>query len=143
MVALPGATHLRRNGQVKSSEKIELGDLRTSAFRGMDIIVEYESGCASPYNILKHWPYLRGELDVKPNRPTLLCYFCDWWSYGAKRDGCNWLIGMVENDLLCGVKVRMFDHGLRTGDPTRCDAAIVAALSWIDDETARTFAAGG
>lgn len=136
MITPSVAKHLRRDGLVKSSEKIELGDLRVT-FHSTDIMVEYESGCASAYNMLKHWPYLRGELEVKPVNPTLLCCFCDWWSYGAVRDVCHWLMQMMENDPLTRVKVRMFNHGRRTGSPTASSSAIQEALDWIDEETVR------
>lgn len=134
MIALPGAAHLRRGGLIKQSEKIELGDLRLT-FRNVDVMVEYESGKASPYNIVKHWPYLRGDLSIKPERPTLLCCFCDWWSYGAIRDVSQWIMTMMENDPGCRVKVRMFDHELRTGVPGASEKAIVEALDWIDEAT--------
>jgi hypothetical protein len=134
MIALPGAPHLRRGGLIKQSEKIELGDRRLT-FRSVDIMVEYESGAASPYNIMKHWPYLRGDLNVRPARPTLLCCFCDWWSYGAIRDVSQWVMTMMENDITCRVKVRMFDHARRSGIAGATEKAIGAALDWIDEET--------
>ncbi len=134
MIAPAAAKHLRRNGLIKSSEKIELGDLRTT-FRKYEIMVEYESGCANAYNILKHWPYLRGDLSVKPQRPTLLCCFCDWWSYGAVRDVCQWTMSMMENDPLTRVKVRMFDHAFRSKDANASRRSIAEALDWIARET--------
>jgi hypothetical protein len=134
MIAPTAAKHLRRDGLVKSSEKIELGDLRTT-FRNYDIMVEYESGCASAYNILKHWAYLRGELSAKPQRTTLLCCFCDYWSYGAVRDVCQWTINMMEDDPLTQVKVRMFDHALRSNNVDASKSCINEALHWIASET--------
>jgi hypothetical protein len=134
MVTPVAAKHLRRDGLIKSSEKIELGDLRTT-FKNLDIMVEYESGCASACNILKHWAYLRGDLSAKPQRPTLLCCFCDWWSYGAVRDVCQWTMSMMENDPLTRVKVQMFNHALRSNDVDASERCINETLDWIASET--------
>jgi hypothetical protein len=133
MIAPVTASHLRRDGLAKGTERIELGDLRTT-FRDHEIMIEYESGCASAYNILKHWAYLRGDLTIKPQHRTLLCCFCDWWSYGAVRDVCQWTMTMMEDDPRTRVKVRMFDHAFRTKAIDASATAIKEALDWISKE---------
>jgi hypothetical protein len=135
MIAPVAAKHLRTDGLIKNNERIELGDLRVT-HHDFDVMVEYESGCASAYNILKHWAYLRGDLSVKPKRPTLLCCFCDWWSYGAVRDVCQWTINMMESDPLVRVKVRMFNHGHRSNDPNALQRCINEAMDWISSQIA-------
>ena len=51
----------RRSGKYNKAERFELGDL-TTVFHGRKIIIEFESKQVSISNLLKYWPYLRGEL---------------------------------------------------------------------------------
>ena len=76
---LPLDTNVRRAGNAKAGERFELGDL-TANVGGWKVVIEFESGYVTPSNLLKYWPCIRGELDIKPTQPLLICHFSDWWS---------------------------------------------------------------
>src|SRR3989442_6092194 len=120
----------RRAVGVRKAERFELGDL-TTVFRGHKIIVEFESKQVPISNLLKYWPYLRGELSTKPSNPVLLCHFSDWWSYAVNRDLWEWTISRMQADSGClvGVTGCQFDHGGKDLS-LRC-SSIEAALLWL------------
>ena len=76
---LPRIPALRRHGKTSRAERFELGDLRAHMC-GWTVVVECDAAGASVHNLLKYWPYLRGELDVKPQQTVLLCHFSSWSS---------------------------------------------------------------
>jgi hypothetical protein len=92
-----GLDHYRRERRIRSNEGIELGDLRTS-FQEWTVIVEYESSAMVVQNLLKYWPYLRGELSCAPREPILLCHFSEWSSWGSYRDLWSWLRSQIAAD---------------------------------------------
>jgi hypothetical protein len=75
--ALPVDQQLRRAGQVRQRESFELADLAANV-RGWRVVVEFESREVPLSNLLKYWPYIRGELATKPEGPMLICHFSDW-----------------------------------------------------------------
>src|SRR5258708_486697 len=77
-VGLPCVAKLRRDGgAARSGEVFELGDLRADIARSM-VIVECESSAISVHNLMKYWPFIRGEMSIKPSQPVLFCHFSDW-----------------------------------------------------------------
>ena len=72
----------RRDGILRKNEGIELGDL-TGLFRGVTVVVEYDSGGLDLQNLMKYWPFLRGELSSSPPNRIVLCHFSSWESYGS------------------------------------------------------------
>ncbi len=121
----------RRAIGVRKSERFELGDL-TSVFRGHKIIIEFESNQVPISNLLKYWPYLRGELSTGPQNPVILCHFSDWWSYAVNRDLWEWTLSRMQADpdSLVGITGRQFDHGGKDVPVRR--ASIEAALHWLE-----------
>ncbi len=120
----------RRGGHYNKAERFELGDL-TAVFRGHKIIIEFESKQVPISNLLKYWPYLRGELSTKPHMPVLLCHFSNWWSYGIYRDLWQWTIGEMQQDAKCLYPIDgcQFDHG-GSNDMLR-KQSITDAISWV------------
>jgi hypothetical protein len=55
----------------RATERFELGDI-TTKYRGYKIIVEFEEGALPLSNLLKYWPYIRGELSSKADGPIIL-----------------------------------------------------------------------
>lgn len=120
----------RRQGKVKSGERFELGDLKTRIF-GYDVIVEYESDSLPLSNILKYWPYVRGEFTEKPDSPILVCHFSNWRSYATRRDLWHWTLNQMrldKNVLVC-IDGKQFDHGGE--DDTIRHAGISQAIAWL------------
>jgi hypothetical protein len=126
---LPRMASLRRGGKSRQDERFELGDLRTNFF-GRTIIVEYDSGGVDIQNLLKYWPYVRGELNLRPEFPLVLCHFSNWKSYGSYRDLWNWLLSRIQADseLIVEINGCQFDH---RGDKGLQDSAIQEALDWL------------
>ncbi len=115
----------------RNLERFELGDATTS-YSGWKIIVEFESKELPLSNILKYWPYLRGELNIIPVQPILICHFSDWWSYKTRRELWAWTLSRMENDQgrLVEIKGKQFDHG---GADIRLRAiSISSAIEWIN-----------
>lgn len=124
----------RRPGGNRATERFELGDA-TVIYRGWKVVVEFESKELPLSNILKYWPYLRGELNASPTAPVILCHFSDWWSYATRRDLWEWTISRMRSDpdKLVNINGRQFDHG--GADPSLRQASISSALAWIDTVT--------
>ncbi len=128
---LPGVKDLRR-GEIRRGERFELGDLKT-AVGGFTVIVEYDSGGISLSNLLKYWPYIKGELDVISSNPIILCTFSDWKSYGAYRDLWKWLSDRMQADpeMSGSFHAHQFDHGGANIELRK--KSIHQALNWLDD----------
>jgi len=127
---LPGIAALRRGGILHRMEQFEIGDLRGD-FNDRTLVIEYEQKQLPLSNLVKYWPYVRGELNVIPQRPIVLCHFSDWWSYGAYRDLWNWVMLRMQTDAERKVEIdgRQFDHG---GPNASLRASgIHSALDWI------------
>lgn len=120
----------RRVVGVRASERFELGDI-TTFFSGWKVVIEFENKDLPLSNILKYWPYLRGELDTNPKQPIILCHFSDWWSYATRRDLWEWtLLRMqADPDKLVNVIGKQFDHGGE--DQSLRASSISSAISWI------------
>lgn len=128
--ALPLDPALRRLGQARSRESFELADLAAN-IGCWRVIIEFESREVPLSNLLKFWPYLRGELEVKPDRPLLICHFSDWWSYATRRDLWSWTLKRMEADPERVVEVdgRQFDHW--GNDAPRRAQSVSEAIDWI------------
>jgi hypothetical protein len=128
---LPGVAALRRGGVLKPSEQFELGDLR-GTWSGRMIVIEYEQHQLPLSNLLKYWPYIRGELTVKPALPIVLCHFSNWWSYGTYRDLWQWVIAKLQTDQgrIVDISGRQFDNGGK--DSLLRDKGIQQALDWLE-----------
>ena len=66
----------RRNPVLRANEGFELGDLRAQR-KDSVVVVEYDREGVDTHNLVKYWPYLRGDLAVVPPTRLLLCYFSD------------------------------------------------------------------
>ena len=121
----------RRAVGTRTTERFELGDATTPYF-GWKVIIEFESKELPLSNILKYWPYLRGELNTKPVQPLIICHFSDWWSYATRRDLWEWTLSRMQDDQerLVEVKGRQFDHG--GSDQSLRASSISSAIQWID-----------
>lgn len=121
----------RRGGKYNKAERFELGDL-TAVVRGCKVVIEFESKQVPISNLLKYWPYLRGELSTKPESPVIICHFSDWWSYGIYRDLWQWTLCQMQGDKQClhSVDGRQFDHG-GSNDELR-EKSINEALVWLE-----------
>jgi hypothetical protein len=122
----------RRGGKYNKAERFELGDL-TAVVRGRKVVVEFESKQVSISNLLKYWPYLRGELTIQPERPMVILHFSDWWSYGIYRDLWQWTLVQMRDDKQCihSISGRQFDHG--GSDDGLRRKAIDDALLWLSE----------
>jgi hypothetical protein len=131
--ALKGDASLRRGGVLRYGERFELGDLRCTA-GSATIVVEYESEGVALHNLLKYWPYLRGELSARPRSAIILCHFSSWHSYGSYRDLWNWLASRMQDDrsLLVKFTARQFDHW--GTDLASAEKSIAACMDWIESE---------
>ena len=128
--ALPNDSDLRRPGQTRSGERIELGDLAVDV--GVwRVVIEFESREVPLSNLLKYWPYIRGELQAQPTRPVLICHFSDWWSYATRRDLWKWTMGRMksDSDRVVDIEGRQFDHW--GSDVQRRNESVTAAIDWI------------
>jgi hypothetical protein len=96
------------------------------------VIIEFESRELPLSNILKYWPYLRGELSAKPMQPILVCHFSDWWSYATRRDLWEWTLSRMQADQgrLVEIEGKQFDHG--GSDHLLRASSIYSAIEWID-----------
>lgn len=123
---------LRRKGKLRSRERFELGDLRCD-FRNTTVIVEFDSEPVAVHNLVKYWPYIRGELDSVPTSPIVLCHFSNWSSYGSYRDLWKWLIARIGEDRTRKVEFqgRQFDHG--GSDRGKEAGSVSEALAWLAD----------
>lgn len=121
----------RRTVGVRTTERFELGDA-TASYLGWKVIVESESKEIPVSNILKYWPYLRGELNKKPTQPLIICHFSDWWSYATRRDLWEWTLSRMQADQarLVEVEGKQFDHG--GSDAALRMSSISSAIEWID-----------
>lgn len=82
-------------------------------------------------NLIKYWPYLRGELTRKPTMPVLLCHFSNWLSYGSYRDLWEWLYQRMKSDpaLIVPIEAKQFDHWQSDLEPATL--SVTEALEWI------------
>lgn len=121
----------RRAVGTRATERFELGDATMSYF-GWKVIIEFESKELPLSNILKYWPYLRGELNTKPMEPLIICHFSDWWSYATRRDLWEWTLSCMQADQvrLIEVEGKQFDHG--GSDQSLRVSSISSAIEWID-----------
>ncbi len=120
----------RRAVGARTSERFELGDA-TAPYLGWKVVVEFESKELPLSNLLKYWPYCRGELSNSPTQPLLICHFSNWWSYATRRDLWEWTLSRMKSDpdRLVEIEGRQFDHG--GGDPSLRAASISSAIEWI------------
>jgi hypothetical protein len=120
-----------RRGSARASESFELGDAFTS-YRGWKLTVEFESKELPLSNLIKYWPYLRGELTRTPDQPLLICHFSDWWSYATRRELWEWTFAKMQDDpnRLVRVEGKQFDHGGADAGLRR--ESILAAINWIE-----------
>lgn len=121
----------RREVGVLAMERFELGDISIT-HGGWKVIVEFESKEVPLSNLLKYWPYLKGELNSRPQHPILICHFSDWWSYATRRDLWEWTLSQMHADTnkLVAVQGRQFDHG--GADMALRASSITSAIAWID-----------
>ncbi|MCO6355757.1 hypothetical protein GBO14_13630 [Pseudoalteromonas shioyasakiensis] len=119
-----------RNKPINSNERFELGDLSV-ILNGYLIVIEFESKELPLSNLLKYWPYLRGEFTCTPERPILLCHFSDWWSYATRRDLWQWTIEQMcqDSSLLVELQGKQFNHGKKGGRDVQ--ESIQEAIDWI------------
>ncbi len=127
----------RRSGGERAGERFELGDM-TTTYAGWQIVIEFESRQLPLSNLLKYWPYLRGELSRRPERGLVVCHFSDWWSYATRRDLWEWTLTRMKADPDRTVQIvgRQFDHW--GDDAAARDTSICEAVGWI-----QTVACGG
>lgn len=130
--AFPVNRDLRRPGQFRSGESFELADL-TANIGQWRVVIEFESREVPLSNLLKYWPYIRGELGAKPERPLLICHFSDWWSYATRRELWAWTLNRMKADPEIVVRVdgRQFDHW--GADEQLRAHNVAAAIDWILD----------
>jgi len=102
----------RRSSMLRANEAFELGDLR-ARWRDSVVVVEYDREGVDTHNLVKYWPYLRGDLAVVPPTRLLLCYFSDWRSWGSSRDLWAWVYQRIRDDSACKGRLMAehFDHG--------------------------------
>ncbi len=133
--ALPFNEALRRPGPAKKAERFELGDIAASVGR-YRVIVEFEWAQVPLSNLLKYWPYVRGELAIRPSSPIVICHFSDWWSYATRRDLWEWTLARMkaDTDKLVEIEGRQFDHW--GADQQRRSQSMEAAIDWIVSITA-------
>jgi hypothetical protein len=123
----------RRENTHEKSERFELGDLTTD-FKGHKIVIEFDSSGVAISNLLKYWPYLRGELSVEPKLPIVICHFSNWSSYGAYRDLWQWTLHQIQQDAQCRHQIsgRLFDHW--GNDHLLRSHSIAQAVGWVLDQ---------
>ena len=115
----------------RKGEGFELGDA-IGDFRGWTIIVEFESFQVSLSNLLKFWPYVRGELSSKPESPIAFFHFSNWKSYATYRDLWEWTLSRMraDPDRLVDIQGCQFNH---CGTDTVARAAsIEKAFDWLE-----------
>ncbi len=127
---LPFNGALRRPGPRKTAERFELGDL-TATLGACRVVVEFESAEVPLSNLLKYWPYVRGELDARPSHRLVICHFSDWWSYATRRELWDWTLERMKADpqRVVDVDGRQFDHW--DDDAERRSESILQAIDWI------------
>ena len=127
---LPLIEGLRRPGPPKPGERFELGDL-AATIGACRVVIEFESAEVPLSNLLKYWPYVRGELGTRPSHPLVICHFSDWWSYATRRDLWEWTLARMkaDPDRVVDIDGRQFDHW--GDDASRRHESIVQATEWI------------
>jgi len=132
-VALPRKASLRRPGPSRSGERFERADVRCNVGNST-IVVEYDSGGIATHNLVKYWPYLRGEMSSSPSSAIILCHFSSWVTYGSYRDLWDWLAGQMMRDPTLKVRfaARQFDHW--DADLVKGDQSIAECLDWVESE---------
>lgn len=136
--ALPISEIVRRPGITRSGESFELADLAVTLGKWR-VVIEFESGAALPLsNLLKFWPYVRGELNVQPTHDMILVHFSDWSSYATRRELWQWTFERMQEDSKRRVAIegRQFDHW--GADEIKRQASIDAAIEWILVKTGHT-----
>ena len=129
-MSLPFVAQLRRDGVQSAGECFELGDLRADIAQRM-VIIECESRAIAVHNLVKYWPFIRGEMSIKPSLPVLLCHFSDWVSYGSHRDLWYWISGRMASDTqrLVEFAGEQFDHGGESADHRQ--RGIASCIEWL------------
>jgi len=124
----------RREIGARNTERFELGDLATD-FHGHRVIVEFESDSVPLSNLLKYWPYMRGEFTASPSLPIILCHFSDWHSYATRRDLWEWTLKEMQTDPRCKstIQAQQFDHWGKNLEKRK--ASIQSAIHWIIEAT--------
>jgi hypothetical protein len=127
---------LRRPDLVRQNERFELGDLGAK-LGDWQVVVEFESGAVTLSNLLKYWPYVRGELSTRPSCPLLVCHFSNWWSYATRRDLWQWTLEQMKNDRkkLVDIEGQQFDHW--HDDERRRRDSIAKSVDWVLETTHR------
>lgn len=133
-LTLPAAELVRREGIPKRVERFELGDIRIE-FDHLTAIVEYESDAIAIHNLVKYWPFIRGETTPSAGKPLLICHFSNWHSYGSHRDLWEWLGRCMRCDPQRKVDLfaRQFDHGGQDADLRA--KGIGQAIEWLRSMT--------
>jgi len=137
---LPFRPELKRPGVgQEEGELFELGDLRAD-IAGWTVIVEYESGPVLVHNLVKYWPYVRGELVVgakseplQPLSPLLICHFSSWKSYSSYRHLWEWVLRGMQDDPARKVAIqgKQFDHWRENVDGPTTAEALQEAMTWL------------
>lgn len=132
VAALAPHSNVRRRGQVKPGESFELGDLRCE-LAGHTLIVEFDSDAIAVHNLVKYWPYVRGELEKTPTRPIVMAHFSNWRSYGSHRDLWEWMQARIVSDSESKIPIvaRQFDHW--ESDAAARASEFESCFGWIED----------
>ena len=130
----------RRLAKPNPGEHFELGDLR-GKFGDYTIIVEFDSAGPDLRNLLKYWPYVRGETAPTPSLPLLLCHFSGWSSYGAYRDLWQWVLERMQNDCPGRLHAKQFDHW--DDDKNARERSVCEAIDWLDKVMAKPTDSAG
>lgn len=127
----------RREVGLKLSERFELGDITTD-FKGWKIVIEFEAGSLPLSNLMKYWPYIRGEMSSRPDQPVLLCHFSDYQSYATRRDLWEWTVSRMKLDTqrLVAFEACQYDHWAQ--DEERRTIALRKSLQWIEQVISQT-----
>jgi hypothetical protein len=129
-IILPFVALLRRGGVQKPGEWFEFGDIRTD-FANRLVIIEHESDAIAVHNLVKYWPFIRGEMSIKPSLSVVLCHFSNWGSYGTHRDLWHWTAGRMscDTDRLVDFSGEQFDHGGQ--DAEERQRGIASCIDWL------------
>ena len=127
----------RREVGRKLSESFELGDITTN-FKGWKIVIEFEAGSLPLSNLMKYWPYIRGEMSSCPDQPVLLCHFSDYQSYATRRDLWEWTVSRMKLDTqrLVAFEASQYDHWGQ--DEERRTITLRNSLRWIEQVISQT-----
>ena len=134
-MGLPRCVELRRPGAAAKAETFEVGDLRGD-WNGWTVMVECDFDGVSVQNLVKYWPYIRGDMVGRlPESPVIVLHFSDWRSYGSYRDLWKWALTRMQEDPHKKVEIRasQFDHWGH--DRSRWPLEVQKALAWLEQQT--------